>query len=77
MREVSVLTEASVTEQVLREISKFQEILGKLSMANSVYQTLFSPPMHESVGTRLRSYVPYPPIVDVSRLSNEINPTLE
>ena len=31
-REVGVLAEVSVTEQVLREISKFPEILGKLSM---------------------------------------------
>ena len=32
MREVGVLAEVSVTEQVLREISKFPEILGKQSM---------------------------------------------
>ena len=32
MREVIALAEVSVTEQVLREISKFPEILGKLSM---------------------------------------------
>ena len=31
-REVGVLAEVSVTEQVLRKISKFPEILGKLSM---------------------------------------------
>ena len=31
-REVGVLAEVSVTEQVLQEISKFPEILGKLSM---------------------------------------------
>ena len=54
MREVSVLTEVSVTEQVLQEISKFPEILGKLSM-RSVYQALFSPPTHESLGMRLNT----------------------
>ena len=52
--ELGVLAEVSVTEQDLREISKFPEILGKVSM-RSVYQALSSPPTHESLGTRLGS----------------------
>ena len=54
-REVGVLAEVSVTEQVLQEISKFPEILGKLSMRKQCMCTrLFSPHPHTSLGTRLR-----------------------
>ena len=42
-REVGVLTEVSVTEQVLREISKFPEILGKLSMRKQCVPGSFLP----------------------------------
>ena len=42
-REVGVLAEVSVTEQVLREISKFPEILGKLSMRKQCVPGSFLP----------------------------------
>ena len=42
-REVSVLAEVSVAEQVLREISKFPEILGKLSMRKQCVPGCFLP----------------------------------
>ena len=41
--EVGVLAEVSVTEQVLREISKFPEILGKLSMRKQCVPGSFLP----------------------------------
>ena len=43
MREVVVLTEVSVAEQVLQKISKFSEILGELSSVQTVCTRLFSP----------------------------------
>ena len=50
IREKSVcLTEVSVTEQILLPNSQ-KRFLGE---ANSVYQALFSLPMHKSLGTRL------------------------
>ena len=39
-----------------QEISKFLNLLGNWVCVNSVYQALFSPPMHESLGTRLAGY---------------------
>ena len=42
-REVGVLAEVSVTEQVLWEISKFPEILGKLSMHKQCVPGSFLP----------------------------------
>ena len=42
-RAVGVLAEVSVTEQVLREISKFPEILGKLSMRKQCVPGSFLP----------------------------------
>ena len=42
-REVGVLAEVSVTEQVLREISKSPEIPGKTEHAQTVCTKLFSP----------------------------------
>ena len=42
-REVGVLAEVSVTEQVLREVSKFPEILGKLSMHKQCVPGFFLP----------------------------------
>ena len=43
MREVGVLAEVSVTESVLREISKFSEILEKLSMRKQCVPGSFLP----------------------------------
>ena len=42
-REVGVIAEVSVTEQVLWEISKFPEILGKLSMRKQCVPGSFLP----------------------------------
>ena len=43
MRKVGVLADVSVTEQVLRKISKFPEILGKLSMRKQCVPGSFLP----------------------------------
>ena len=42
-REVGVIADVSITEQVLREISKFPEILGKLSMRKQCVPGSFRP----------------------------------
>ena len=42
-REVCVLAEVSVTEQILEEISKFTKILGKLSMCKQCVPGSFLP----------------------------------
>ena len=43
MREVGVLAEVSITEQVLREIFKFPKILGKLNMCKQCVPGSFLP----------------------------------
>ena len=54
-REVGVLAEVSVTEQVLREISKFPEILGKLSMRKQCVPGSFLPAHAREPGNEDRS----------------------
>ena len=53
MREVGVLAEISVTEQVLREISKFQ-ILGKLSMHKQCVPGFFLPAHAQEPGNEAK-----------------------
>ena len=55
-REVGVLAEVSVTEQVLREISKFPEILGKLSMRKQCVPGSFLPAHAREPGNEASSY---------------------
>ena len=52
MREVGVLAEVNVTEQVLREISKFPEILGKLSMHKQCVPGSFLPAHTQEPGNK-------------------------
>ena len=54
MREVGVLTKISVTEQVLREISKFPEILGKLSMRKQCVPGCFLPAHAREPGNKAK-----------------------
>ena len=47
------LAEVSVTEHILRKFPNSQKSWENWACANSGYQALFYPPMHESLGTRL------------------------
>ena len=55
MREVGVLTEVSVTEQVLQEISKFPEILGNLRMRKQCIPGSFLPAYAREPGNKART----------------------
>ena len=47
------LAEVSVTDLILRKFPNSQKSWGNWACANSVYQALFSPPTHYSLGRRL------------------------
>ena len=49
------LAKVSVTKQLLRKFPNSQKSWGNWACVNSVYQTLFSPPTHKSLVTRLES----------------------
>ena len=53
IREKSVCLAVSVTEHILRKSPNSQKSWENRACANSVYQALFSPPTHKSLGTRL------------------------
>ena len=55
-RKVGVLADVSVTEQVLREISKFSEIMGKLSMRKQCVPGSFLPAHAREPGNEASYY---------------------
>ena len=61
MREVGVFTKVSVTEQVLLEISKFLEILGKLSMRKQCVPGSFLPAHAREPGNEANTCVCFEP----------------
>ena len=62
-REVGVLAEVSVKEQVLREISKYPEILGKLRMRKQCVPGSFLPAHAREPGNEVRFMVNKYPIL--------------
>ena len=53
------LAEVSVMDRLYGNFQNFQKSWGNWPCANNVYQALFSPPTHKSLGTRLYSYLIY------------------
>ena len=49
------LAEVSVTDRFYGNFQNSQKSWGNWACANSVYQALFSPPTHKSLGTRLEA----------------------